>query len=157
MHETLSSVNHAYGYGKIFLLKSISKAFKNHLSEFVVGKIGGGREGLNPTGSSSRLRSCISSHRCNLLLFRRPMHHASGCRRWPFGPRRLFSLNVLQSLPVSLAWKSESPLVMERAIPQARSVAAIVSGWKLDSQRHRHTRPTRRSPVGENVHSWSQC
>lgn len=93
----------------------------------------------------------------NVLLFHRPMFHASGCRRRPIGPRRFFSFNILQSLPGSLARKAESPLVMECALPQARSVAASFFGWKLYHQRHRYTRKTGCSPVGQIVHCWSQC
>ena len=93
----------------------------------------------------------------NIGLFRRSMFHAPRCGRRSFGPRLFLSLHILQSLPRPMARESKSPLVMERALPQARSVAANFTGRKLYYQSHCHTRKARRSSVGDEVHCWSQC
>ena len=90
-------------------------------------------------------------------LLCRSMFHAPRCRRRSFGPRLFLSLHILQSLPGPVARESKSPLVMERALPQARSVAANFTGRKLYYQSHCHTRKARRSSVGDEVHCWSQC
>ena len=94
---------------------------------------------------------------CNTEFFRRSMFHAPRCRRRSFSPRLFLSLYILQSLPGPMARESKSPLVMERALPQARSVAANFTGRKLYYQSYCYTRKARRSSVGDEVHCWSQC
>lgn len=90
-------------------------------------------------------------------FFRRSMFHAPRCRRRSFSPRLFLSLYILQSLPGPMARESKSPLVMERALPQARSVAANFTGRKLYYQSYCYARKARRSSVGDEVHCRSQC